>query len=87
MLRLPANPRGSRDVTYYGRIVRRDPCSYCGGRGGTRDHIIPKSSGREHFHVADNLTGACVSCNGAKGSLDLLGFLLARLPEAGAPPP
>jgi 5-methylcytosine-specific restriction endonuclease McrA len=77
MMQLPPNPRGDRDVTYYGRIVKRDPCSYCGGPGGTKDHILPRGTARKSRHVADNLTGACLSCNGAKADTDLLGFLFA----------
>ena len=77
MIKLPPNPQGDRDVTYYGRIVKRDPCSYCGGRGGTKDHILPRGHGRKHpeRHVWWNLTGACLDCNQLKADQDLLGFL------------
>lgn len=75
---LPPNPRGDRDVTYYGRIVKHDPCSYCPGRGGTKDHIIPRHTDRKAHHVADNLTGACLACNAEKANLGLLAFLFER---------
>lgn len=26
-------------------VLRRDPCSYCGGPGGTVDHIVPQAAG------------------------------------------
>lgn len=80
------------------RVIRRDPCSYCGrrmvplnhkidnaalsdrhARRPTLDHIVPRVAGGPNSWM--NLTGACHSCNAAKGSLDLLAFLLSRLPE------
>lgn len=67
-----------RDYVYYRRIVQRDPCSYCGGPGGTKDHIIPKPSNSGPINEAENLTGACRPCNTVKGHLDLLGFLFER---------
>ena len=42
----------------------------------TRDHIQPKSQG--YPGVAFNLAAACRQCNGEKGDLPLLVFLLAR---------
>jgi hypothetical protein len=59
------------------QIIRRDPCSYCGGPGGTRDHIVPMSDeGPNHW---SNYTGACQSCNLSKSDKPLLTFLLDRL--------
>ena len=53
-----------------------DPCSYCGGSGGTTDHIVSvKDGGQSH---PDNLTAACHSCNASKNDRDLLSFLLSR---------
>lgn len=43
-------------------------CHYCGGAGGTRDHIVPRSRA---LHLGpgarDNIVPACSGCNGAKG--------------------
>lgn len=67
-----------REYVAYRRIVQRDPCSYCAGRGGTKDHIVARSKGPQFERDAYNLTGACRECNMAKGSLDCLGFLFSR---------
>ena len=58
------------------QLIRRDPCAYCGGPGGTMDHIRPQASGGQ----ADwkNVTGACRSCNNKKCSWPLLMFLARR---------
>jgi 5-methylcytosine-specific restriction endonuclease McrA len=60
------------------RLLRHDPCSYCGQRAGTVDHIVAKA-----FRVARrsrwlDFTGACKRCNQAKGKTSLLFFLLER---------
>ncbi len=55
-------------------VVKADPCSYCGGAGGTVDHIRPLNRGGKNH--AGNLTGACSDCNGRKANLSLIGFLL-----------
>jgi hypothetical protein len=57
-------------------IVRRDPCSYCGGRGGTLEHIRPTSRGGGQ--TWKNEVGACRACNEAKADGGLLLFLHAR---------
>lgn len=58
----------------YGVIVSHDPCSYCGGAGGTIDHVTPiKVGGTNNW---SNLTGACRSCNSSKSSRALLPYLL-----------
>ena len=74
-------------------IVRRDPCSYCGGPGGTYDHIEPKSQpartgARAHeclpaldqggVHSWVNYAGACTACNGRKAVRGLLHFFAIR---------
>lgn len=56
------------------RQVRNDPCSYCGGKGGTADHIIPQSE--DGGNTWENLTGACFECNMRKSSKSLLEFLV-----------
>lgn len=58
---------GIRQVptTYAGIKARdRNTCAYCGGRGGTVDHIIPSSRGGDSEW--DNLITACASCNSRK---------------------
>lgn len=58
--------------------IYSDPCSYCGGSGGTVDHIEAIHHGG--INDPDNYTAACRSCNAAKGArFTLLGFLLHRL--------
>ena len=74
----PLPPReDSPPVAYvkYRKIVQRDPCSYCGGPGGTKDHITPKPLNDAPINLAENLTGACADCNGLKANLGLLNFL------------
>jgi 5-methylcytosine-specific restriction endonuclease McrA len=60
----------------YVKLVRKDPCSYCGSNGGTADHIMPSVDGGHNGW--DNLTGACFECNIRKGAMHLLMNLLFR---------
>lgn len=61
----------------YKRILKGDPCSFCGELVEvTIDHILPKSDGGQN--VWDNYTAACFACNNAKASTSLLHFLLER---------
>lgn len=53
------------------QVVKSDPCAYCGGEGGSVDHIDPTLEDRND---PSNWTGACVPCNNVKQQL--------RLPEA-----
>lgn len=64
---------GSHDVARYKRVLRSDPCAYCGQRGGCRDHIVPTVVGGEDEWT--NLTGACHVCNSTKWAMPLLIFL------------
>ena len=62
-------------------LVRRDPCSYCPGRGGTVDHVEPRcrsARGVGTAHGWINTIGACARCNSAKRDLPLLAFLGRR---------
>ena len=62
-------------------LVRRDPCAYCPGRGGTVDHVEPRSRSARGLgtpHGWLNTVGACSGCNGAKRDSDLLAFLHRR---------
>lgn len=48
--------------------MRKLPCHYCGGKGGTIDHIRPKSQGG---HASkDNCVPACRECNTFRGNRD-----------------
>lgn len=65
----------------WSRIIKCDPCSYCGERDYWRpgvgvDHIVPRSSGGlDHWM---NLTAACTRCNSSKHDKPLLQYLLYR---------
>lgn len=63
----------SATVTYR-RQLRADPCSYCGGPGGSSDHIDPQHNGGADDWT--NRTSACRGCNSYKGTLPLLLALL-----------
>ena len=57
--------------------LRTEPCSYCGGDGGTLDHIVPSSRrGQTHW---SNITAACCSCNMHRGIMSPMVFLVTRL--------
>lgn len=67
------------------RVIRRDPCSFCAGAGGTVDHIEPqarRARGIGGVHSWVNYAGACESCNSKKGSMPLLEFLGRRAGQA-----
>ena len=55
-------------------VIRLDPCAYCGGLGGTIDHIAPNSMGGSRWSLR-NWTGACFACNARRGATRLLYFL------------
>jgi 5-methylcytosine-specific restriction endonuclease McrA len=57
----------------YAEIVRADPCSYCGGVGGTVDHIVPLDQGGRHHW--SNFTGACAWCNKSKHTTSAILFM------------
>lgn len=61
------------------RVIRTDPCSFCGRPGGTVDHIEPTAGGGKNVWV--NYTGACASCNSSKGDTPMLLFMRGRVPE------
>jgi 5-methylcytosine-specific restriction endonuclease McrA len=85
--KLGARPTG--DALAYARILRHDPCSYCGGPAGTVDHIDPLVTSQNGDW--DNLTAACRSCNSRKNRYSLLAALkvnvdmqIGSAPEDGA---
>lgn len=57
-------------------ILRKDPCTYCGGAGGTVEHITPQSAGGQD--TIANMVGACGMCNVRKRSHPLWLYLLMR---------
>lgn len=60
------------------RIIRADPCAYCGGPGGTVDHVVPRSRGLPGTYDWSNVVGACQTCNENKADSDLLLYLRGR---------
>ena len=65
-------------------VVVRDHgrCAYCGRKGDTVDHVVPRSRGGTH--TWDNVVTACSPCNGRKSdrTLDELDWHLASTPRA-----
>lgn len=60
----------------YARVLRADPCAYCGAESEHIDHIEPVADGGGLRW--DNLTAACGPCNRRKRSRSLLTFLRVR---------
>ena len=62
---IPHRPGGERRPSY-GQIKLRDGrcCAYCGERGDTVDHVMPRSRGGQDSW--DNLVCACRPCNNRK---------------------
>ena len=54
-------------------IGYKDLCEYCGQKGTTVDHIIPKTKGG--LDVPENTVCSCLSCNMKKSNRDLAVFL------------
>lgn len=67
-------------------LVKRDGglCQYCGKKGSTIDHVVPRSKGGQH--VWENVALACARCNGKKADSTLaeLGWKLRTTPFAPA---
>jgi hypothetical protein len=68
------------------RILRFDPCAFCGRSGGSVDHLEPRDPLVPLRGIGSkfgwmNLSGACEGCNGSKGTQSLLGFLWVRAPR------
>lgn len=60
----------------YATVLLNDPCSYCGERAGTIDHIVPIIAGGSN--KAENLTAACHGCNTQKNAKPALIFMAKR---------
>ena len=79
----PLRADGQSHYEAWQSLLRRDPCSYCGGgaASGTVDHVDARSRGARGVgtvHGWINTVGACARCNGAKRDLGLLVFLYRR---------
>lgn len=78
----PLRTDGERHHDAWLRLLRLDPCAYCGrARGGTVDHVEPRSRtarGLGGAHSWTNVVGACEPCNGRKADRSLLWFLWVR---------
>lgn len=61
----------------WAKIIKQDPCSYCGKRSNSIDHIDPIILGGKSNW--DNLTPACRSCNSSKNSKRLFLFLSTKM--------
>lgn len=64
------------DTLAYMGELRRDRCPYCGGPGGTVDHVVSVKDGGDNTRF--NMTGSCQSCNSSKGAKPLLQWLVGR---------
>lgn len=82
----PLRLDGERHYDGWLRLLRLDPCAYCGAvPGRTIDHVEPRSvrvHGLGGAHSWLNVVGACPRCNGAKAARSLLAFLLTRAEAA-----
>lgn len=73
---------GESHLQAWARIVRSDPCGFCGDDGGTVDHVVPRNPlvavplGGKWSWL--NYSSCCPACNERKGSLSLLWFLWVR---------
>ena len=56
------------------QVLRADPCAWCGGKGGSLDHIIARGRGGSSNSLR-NWTGACAACNGKRGATSALHYL------------
>lgn len=64
----------STSVTNWKKIVRIDPCPYCGERfAGGADHVEPRARGGADS--PDNIVGVCNRCNATKQTLPMLDAL------------
>lgn len=56
--------------------IRTATCIYCGGPGGTVDHVVPLSRGGRH--AEGNLVPACLPCNSSKRDKLLIEWLIHK---------
>lgn len=60
----------------YVKMIRNDPCVYCGAPCEHIDHIVPFSKGGETDWT--NLAPTCAKCNLRKSTKSLLEFMMER---------
>lgn len=78
-----ANPNGIPGMFcqfIYKKIIRLDPCVYCGEPAdpeSTIDHIHPMHHGGKSWWT--NYAPTCFTCNNGKHSQSLLEFMLQRM--------
>jgi hypothetical protein len=65
------------ETAKYVKIIRLDPCVYCGAPCEHIDHIVPFADGGVTEWI--NLAPACAACNYGKSRQSLLTFLLERI--------
>lgn len=70
----------SGETAEYVKILRKDPCVYCGASCEHIDHIIPFADGGPTEW--NNLAATCADCNLSKNRKSVLEFMLASLPGA-----
>jgi 5-methylcytosine-specific restriction endonuclease McrA len=75
-IKLNATPLADEDIEYIG-VLRCDPCSYCGERPTTIDHIVAVHHGGGNEW--GNLTAACKRCNASNHTRSLLEYLMDPL--------
>lgn len=59
-----------QDEFDFRRVLRRDPCAYCGEPSTQLDHVEPKAHGGSDESA--NRAGSCAKCNGRKQDMPLL---------------
>lgn len=59
------------------RYMHDDPCVYCGGDGGTWDHL-DAAVRHKHLRLTGNAARACRACNRAKRHKTILQYLWER---------
>ena len=65
---------GRREVARYRKVLRADPCAYCGERPANGiDHIDCLVTDRKDI---ENMTGCCKRCNELKSTVPLLPALI-----------
>ncbi|MGQ5576334.1 HNH endonuclease signature motif containing protein [Streptomyces sp. ECR3.8] len=72
--------KGTNDLEVladYMKLIRADPCVYCGSPAEHVDHIIALA--KRGAHEWDNLAPTCATCNTSKATHDVLTFMLRRL--------
>jgi hypothetical protein len=64
------------DFAGYEKVLRADPCVYCGATSYALDHIVARDTGGPDGW--DNRVGICGSCNSSKRDRSVLTFLGTR---------